>query len=178
MRRLVDIIAVTFTAIVVALTSCNTTGCLDNRSSIPLADFYSSTTNKSIATDSIEVGGVGAPGDSLLIGVGDRASQVYLPLRSDASMTAFYIAYKWKGMTPAHNDTLKIYYTSYPYFASEECGAMYRYRITAIEHTSVLLDSVAVLDSLVTNLEVSMMRLYFPTDEETQRSSTVKHLGL
>lgn len=178
MKRLVEIIAVTLVAVIAALSSCNTSGCLDNRSSMPLADFYSSTTNKPIATDSIEIGGVGAPGDSLLVGVGDRASQVYLPLRSDVSMTAFYFAYKWKGMTPAYNDTLKIYYTSYPYFASEECGAMYRYRITGIEHTSVLLDSVAVLDSLVTNLEVSMMRLYFPTDEGTQRSSTSKTVGL
>lgn len=178
MRRLVDIIVLTLVAIIAGLSSCNTAGCLDNRSSLPLADFYSSTTHKAISTDSIEIGGIGAPGDSLLVSVGDRASQVYLPLRSDASMTAFYFAYKWKGMTPAHNDTLKIYYTSYPYFASEECGAMYRYRITGIEHTSILLDSVAVLDSLVTNLEVAMMRLYFPTDEETQRSSTIKSDGL
>ncbi|MDE6809920.1 MAG: hypothetical protein K2J42_07535 [Muribaculaceae bacterium] len=178
MRRLLDIIALILTVCVITLSGCNTSGCLDNRSSLPLADFYSSTTDKPISTDSIDIYGVGARGDSLLVSVGQKASQVYLPLRSDMLSTSFCIAYKWEGMTPAHNDTLTIHYTSYPYFASEECGAMYRYIITGIDHTSVLLDSVAVLDSLVTNIEIANMRLYFPTDEETQRSSTAKNNGL
>ncbi|MDE5858130.1 MAG: hypothetical protein K2H32_07220 [Muribaculaceae bacterium] len=163
MRRLVEIVMLVVVAMVAALSSCNTTGCLDNRSSIPLADFYSSTTNVAVVTDSIEIGGVGAPGDSLLVGAGEKVSKIYLPLRSDQSVTAFYFEYKWRGMTPAYNDTLWIYYDSYPYFASEECGAMFRYRITRIEHTSVFLDSVAVMDSLVTNVEKSIMKLYFPT---------------
>lgn len=164
MKRLVEIVMLVVVLMVASLSSCNTTGCLDNRSSIPLADFYSSTTNTPVATDSIEIGGVGAPWDSLLVPAGKSVSQIYLPLRSDQSVTAFYFAYKWRGMTPAYNDTLWIYYNSFPYFASEECGAMFRYRITRIEHTSVFLDSVAVMDSLVTNVEKAIMKLYFPTN--------------
>ncbi|MBD5379882.1 MAG: hypothetical protein HDR74_08370 [Bacteroides sp.] len=168
MKHLFEIVLFVVVAMVATMSSCNTAGCLDNRSSLPLADIYSSTTNRPIMADSIEIGGVDAPGDSILANYNEHLSKVYLPLRSDRSMTAFYFEYKWKGMTPADNDTLKIYYTSYPYFASEECGAMYRYRITRIEHTSIVLDSVAVLDSLVTNVERSIMRLYFPTAEESR----------
>ena len=154
-------------AAIVAVVGCNNSGCNDNRSSIPIAEFYSSSEKKAIALDSIEVGGINAPNDSLLLSSGTTASQVYLPLRANQPDIAFYIAYRYKALA-AYNlsDEITISYTTIPYFASEECGAMYRYRITAIDHTSALLDSVAVVapDSIITNLNVASLRLYFRTE--------------
>ena len=43
------------------LGGCNTTGCMDNRSSIPLAGFYSLESGTQIEIDSVNIGGVNAP---------------------------------------------------------------------------------------------------------------------
>ena len=45
---------------------CNTSGCLDNRSALPLAEFRSSATGDAISVDSLEVAGVDAPDGDVL----------------------------------------------------------------------------------------------------------------
>ena len=65
-----------------ALVACNTTGCIDNGSSLPLAGFYSSSTKSKITINSLTIGGVGAKNDSLIINK-ESASQAYLPFRAD-----------------------------------------------------------------------------------------------
>lgn len=42
---------------------------------------------------------------------------------------------------------------------------MYHYRITRVSHTTQLLDSVGVADSLITNIERETIGLYFRTSE-------------
>lgn len=148
------------------LTACSTTGCTDNRSSIPLAGFYAYDTGSSISLDSIDVGGIGAPADSLLLAAGHTAREVYLPLRAEKTATAFCFAYRYKALDyPELNDTLTFHYDATPYFASEECGAMYRYRINEVVYTRHLLDSVAIIpdDSIITNADIENLRLYFKT---------------
>ena len=56
---------------------------------------------------------------------------------------------------------------------------MYHYRITRVAHTFVLLDSVAVTDSIITNVERETIRLYFrtsssdtPSEETPSQPST------
>lgn len=148
---------------------CNTTGCSDNRSSIPLAGFYSSSTHRLIALDSLEIGGIGAPGDSLLLNVGEQATDVYLPLRANRDEVMFMIKYCWKEMEELGlSDQIIFSYTTFPYFASEECGAMYRYKITRVEYSRNILDSVAVTapDSVITNLNAETIQLFFRTEEQ------------
>jgi len=142
---------------------CSTSGCLENQNSLPLAGFYSSATGSGITVDSLQVGGVGAPHDSLLLASGG-ASSLYLPFRSTTDATSFYFRYTQKifeeyGIT----DTITFRYTSMPYFASEECGAMYRYRITEVTTTTNLIDSVGITDSLITNLDIERIKIYFRT---------------
>lgn len=149
-----------------SLGACNTSGCLENQSSIPLAGFYSSETGTAVALDSIDIGGLGAPDDSLLVKAGTAVSSVYLPLRFRDSSTEFVIRYRYPQLgidTPDYDDNISLAYTSEPYFASEECGAMYRYRITRMSHTTNLIDSVVILDSLITNADVERLRIYFRT---------------
>ena len=152
---------------------CNSEGCTDNHSALPLMGFYSAVTEEAITLDSIAVGGVGAPGDSLLVSPGNATGQVYLPFRSDAASTSFFIHYDYPGQgiaSPALNDTLTFTYTSEPFFASEECGAMFRYRVTKVEHTRHILEYIEITDSLVTNVERERFKLYLRTTTEPQRS--------
>lgn len=153
------------------LPACNTQGCTDNHNALPLMGFYAmgvgddgAPVERAIALDSIDIGGVGAPGDSLLVASGQSVGQLYLPFRYHSSRTAFYFCYHYKAQgidKPVFNDTVTFTYDSEPYFASEECGAMYRYRIREVEYTRHLIDSVAVSDSVITNVERERMKVYF-----------------
>lgn len=148
---------------------CNTSGCTDNQSSLPLAGFYSSTTKQAITLRTVEIGGVGAPGDSLLYTSGTELSQVYLPFRSQFDNTSYCIHYTQEGLEdPALNDTISFAYTSQPYFASEECGAMLRYDITGLSYTNHLIDSVVVTDPVITNTDTERIRIYFRTSSAEQ----------
>lgn len=154
-------------ALPVALSSCNAVGCTDNQNSIPLAGFYSYSTLKAITVDKITVGGVGAPNDSVLIYNGST-QQIYLPFRPLQDTTAYYIHYNTKGIDDASlNDTLRFAYRRSPYFASEECGAMYRYVVTSFDATRHLIDSVALVDSVITNIDRETIRIYFRTAQQS-----------
>lgn len=152
-------------------TGCNTTGCIDNQSSIPLAEMYSSSTSQVITLGNLEISGVGSRGaDSIIAGANSASfSRVYLPMRSTKETTAWCLHYTQEGLeSPEFNDTVEFGYTSEPYFASEECGAMYRYRIHTMRNTFHLLDSVVIVDSLITNADVVTLKFYFRTQNEPQ----------
>lgn len=154
----------------VLVQACNTSGCTENQNSLPLAGFYSMETRQQISIDSLGIGGVGR--DSLFYGPPDRLSQAYLPFRSQFDETAYYFRYMQKTLDfPEIVDTVRFTYTSQPYFASEECGAMYRYTIRKVDYTTHLIDSVGIVDSVITNSEMERIRIYFhtslPDDEET-----------
>lgn len=150
------------------LAGCNTTGCTDNRSSLLLAGFYSMSTQSAIALRDVEIGGVGAPRDSLLQSAGETDAEVYLPLRHTATSTSFFIRYLQEDIADLGlADTITLGYTSEPYFASEECGAVYRYHIRSLDYTRLLIDSIGLLDSVINNVNMQKMHIYFHTEEES-----------
>ncbi len=148
------------------ISSCNNTGCTENQNSLPLAGFYSMSTQSKIALDSISIGGVNAPDDSLLINNGKDVSSVYLPFRSARQTSSFFIHYEQKDLSsPELNDTITFDYTSFPVFVSEECGAMYHYTITNTTYTRHIVDSVSVIDPVITNIEMERIKIFFRTAE-------------
>lgn len=149
--------------------SCSTSSCSDNHSALPLMGLYDYSTGKAISLDSIDFGGVGAPGDSLLVYSGEQCSQVYLPFRDNTTSTSFFFHYDYKlqGLdNPQYDDIITFHYDVDPYFASQECGAMYRYVIKGVEYTRHLVDSVAIVDSVITNVELERIKVFFRTSSE------------
>lgn len=134
-------------AAIALATSCSGDGCTNNRNSIPLAGFYDYATREPVSVSGLGVAGVGAPGDSLLLDPARTAHQVYLPFRGGQSSTQF------KFTSGIMADVVTFDYESYPYFDGEECGAMWRYRITSVTHNGLLIDSIAITDPLITNIE-------------------------
>lgn len=155
----------------VCTAACNTSGCLDNRSSLPLAEFYDSSTGSVISIDSLEVVGVDAPDGAVLSEMRPAKSQLYLPMRSTKQSTAWRFIYRQKALEEAGiEDIISFDYESIPYFTSEECGATYRYRVTKVDYTTHAIDSVCMVgDSVITNVDAVSIRIYFRTaqpDEE------------
>lgn len=66
---------------------------------------------------------------------------------------------------PAMADTLKFKYERIPYFVSEDCGAMYRYKVLEFEATHYMIDSIALLDSVITNVNRRTIQIYFRTQQ-------------
>lgn len=149
------------------LSACNTSGCQDNGSAIPLAGFYSSSTAREISLDSLAIFGLDAPADSALVRPGAAISEVYLPMRAGEDRTVWKFEYKQRALDhPANYDTITLAYESIPYFASVDCGAMYAYRLRSVAHTTHLIDSITVTDSLITNTDVRRLLIYFRTSGE------------
>jgi hypothetical protein len=148
------------------LAACNSSGCLDNGSAIPLAGFYSSASGRAVSVGGISIHGVGAPNDSALLTSGSSASEIYLPMRASESSTSWVFSYyDTESAEPIAYDTITLAYDAIPYFASEDCGAMYCYRINSLTNTTRMIDSVALVDPLITNADVESIKIYFRTSE-------------
>lgn len=170
--RILNIFVVLLPVLASLLWGCSTDGCLNNQNSLPLAGFYSSVTGDPVSVDSVDIGGVDAPGDSLLHSTGTAISEVYLPFRSSKNFTSFYFHYTQQSISSEEfNDTVSFTYSSEPYFASEECGAMYRFRIDKVEYTTHIIDSVAVTDSLITNVDLQRIKIFMRTTSEDESDS-------
>lgn len=153
--------------IMLILGACNNGGCLENGTTLPLAGLYSSSSQSTISVDSLEVWGVGAPGDSILLKPSRATSSIYLPFRANHDFVEYTFGFKSSGLNiAALYDTITFYYESIPYFASASCGAMYIYRLTNLQHTNHLIDSVGITDSLFTNVDREQIKIYYRTRED------------
>jgi len=148
------------------LTACSAGGCYENHSAIPLAQFYSAETGSQISINNINIGGVGAPNDSLLLKAGTEANEVYLPFRYNTDKLTFHIEYVAEDNVPTGSDDVSFVYKAIPFFAGEACGAFYNYKIEDIQHTSNVLERIEVVDSIITNVDRAYMRFYFHTSTE------------
>jgi hypothetical protein len=162
-------------AALLGVTGCSSSSCTDNQNSLPLAGFYvmdvatdGTIAPAAVSISGISINGIDAPNDSLLYGESDSESQVYLPFRFDRNSTA----YRFYVYDSDVADTITFHYDTYPFFASEECGAMYRYQITAVEHTSAFIDSVAVTDSLITNVDLERIQIFIKHNEDNDSDSS------
>ena len=164
LRRLFFVLA----GLTMLLIGCNSEGCLNNQSALPLAAFYSSASDKAVSVRGLKIRGVGAPNDSLIVSGTGSVSTVYLPMRSDYPSTEWELILPLTDSTSV-SDFITFEYTSQPHFASEECGAMYFYHIDRVSWSGVFVDSVVVLDSLITNYDMTRIRIYLH-DEENEPS--------
>lgn len=169
LRQLIIPAVLTLAIGVLMCNSCQSSDCLDLRSGIPYAGFYASATGDAIALDSLEIGGLLVPNDSLLLTSGTMTQGLYLPVRSNRDNTSYFIHYAYGYLTDQVieddrrllDDTITLNYTSTPYFVSQECGAMFRYHIDSVKYTTHLIDSVVCTDPLVTNIDVERLKIYF-----------------
>ncbi|MBR5639238.1 MAG: hypothetical protein IKW83_05680 [Muribaculaceae bacterium] len=157
MRRVIQhiILAIILVVVFVGISSsCNNDNCIGNSTGIPLAGFYNN--DNAVTISNLTVYGIGAPNDSVIIDK-TSASSVYMPLRLSTNSCKYVLNYNTEGVD---NDTITLGYDAIPYFESHECGAMYNFKITSMEHTSHAIDSVRIPDPMITNADVVSIKIY------------------
>ena len=142
-----------------SMASCATKECYDNRTTMPLAGFYSSTAPaQSVSVDSLEVYALGVPGDSVLLRPTTNAiRELSLPFNSEANHTD----YVFINARTKVSDTVTFRYNCRPWFASEACGVVYRYEMNGITCTGALIDSVTCPEGVITNRPAENLKIYF-----------------
>ena len=158
----------TVTLLAIAI-SCNNDGCEGNSNSLPLAGFYSSQTKSAIALDSLTIYGIGMKGDTTIIKNAKSVKQSYLPFNMSDTISRFVIRYEQQTFV-ANNitDTITITYDNIPFFHSEDCGAMYIYKINSYNTTNALIDSIAVLAETIDNTDKENIKIYFRTEADNE----------
>lgn len=151
---------------IAALSSCGSSECFDNQSTLPLAGFYSMQTRTAITVDSLTVYGIGAPGDSILVDNG-KGNSLYMPLPLSGNSTSFVFHYNQKRLNYIElNDTIAMSYDSSPQFVSNECGVIYKYKVKEFSYTKHLIDSVAIPTMEFNNKDIETIQIYFRTASE------------
>lgn len=151
----------------VLMAACGADECYQNKNALPLAGFYSSQPGHAkVMVDSIQVLGVGVPGDSILSKGNQRISELYLPFRLDTDTTKYQFRYIQKALAALDlRDTITFIYTREPRFVSAACGVSYAFVMKEIRHTGVLIDSVACPAGEITNMATQNLQIYFRTEE-------------
>lgn len=150
----------------VIIAGCGTDECYDNRNALPYAGFYGEIEGQMtpIKVDSIEVYGIGAPGDSVLSEGTKSISDLYLPFRIDSDTTRYVFKLCMKAVVQFNiADTVTFVYDREARFVSSACGASYVYKIKDIRNTGLLIDSIVVPEGKITNANKENIRIYFRT---------------
>lgn len=167
-------VAVLTTAAALLVSGCSSDECLGNKNSLPLAGFYRSATDdnglplqkpQAITVDSLQIAGLGAPGDSILASGTSPIGESYLPFRIDSDTTVYVFRYIAKEFA-AYNlaDTIRFVYSREPRFVSEACGVSYQFDIKEIYTTHVFIDSVVCPMMSIDNANIENLRIYFRAD--------------
>lgn len=166
--------AASITATALIVSGCSSDECLGNKNSLPLAGFYRSATDdngmplqkpQSITIDSLQIAGLGAPGDSILESGASPIGKSYLPFRIDSDTTVYVFRYIAKQFAEYNlADTIRFVYSREPCFVSEACGVSYQFDIKEIRTTHVFIDSVVCPMMSIDNANIENLRIYFHAD--------------
>lgn len=165
------IIPILFLSLLLSTWGCSSDECLQNRNALPLAGFYASSAEdageKKISVDSLEVFGIGAPGDSILYPGPKAISELYLPFRLDRDTTRYVFRYLHKEFARLNlTDTVTFIYSRRPRFVSAACGVSYVFGMDSIRCSTNLIDSVTCPSGEITNMDVENLHIYFRVAEE------------
>ncbi len=142
---------------------CSSDECEGNKNALPLAGFYNTfIPDQKVSVDSLQIFGMGAPGDSILSEGKTPKSEIYIPFRIDNDVTRYVFRYLYRDYIKAGiADTISFIYSRTPRFVSEACGVSYLFDIKEIRTTHNLIDSVTCPQGIITNADIENIRIYF-----------------
>lgn len=138
--------------------ACNDT-CGENKNAIPLAHFYvAGEPPQQVSVDSLEVRGIGAPGDSVWSPASIVKTELYLPFKIDSDTTQYEFSIRMSGQIL--QSLVTFVYSRTPRFTDAECGVSYIYDIRKIECSGNLIDSVVCPKGFIDNTNAENLQIY------------------
>jgi len=148
-------LVIILSAILLFLLSCTPGSCLEETESYLKASFYSNTTKKLVAPDSLTVYGLNMESNKLY----NKALKVQparFPLNASSSGCIYII--KINGVT----DTIEFRYSSYPHLISKECGyTFYHYLDSEPKPTNHSIIEIYTGNKTITTLNVENIRIFY-----------------
>lgn len=93
--------------------------------------------------------------DSLLYNKSTSKNTITFPLKNSAQQTDYVIRFN------DTTDTLSVFYQNNDqYYISLECGCIVSHTITDVTTTGHFIDSLAIINPIITNTDVENLRLY------------------
>jgi hypothetical protein len=141
-------------AIILAAASCTPGACFEETTSYVKASMYSTSDNKLEAPDSLSLY---APGleSNMFYKSQKSISKAMLPL--DASKELCSLIMKINGV----EDTLTLWYSTYPHLISKECGYTFYHTIDSLHHTNHIIDRISLTKNTITTLLEENLRIYY-----------------
>lgn len=136
------------------LNSCTAGSCFDETESRVKGTFYSMTTGKALAPDSVTLYGVTM--DSLEIY--DKTTKLQsaeLPLYAAEQTCKFVI--RINGI----NDTLEFRYSNYPHLLSKECGYTFFFTLDTVINSVNIIDSISIEKKTITTFNEENLRIFY-----------------
>ena len=142
-----------------AFSACSESDCsLSGRPSVRFA-FVNSLDHAPVSLfDSLTVTALGT--DSVLVNRERGIDHLTLPLDYSAGTTTFVLHY-----SRFLRDTITVAHTNHPHFISIDCGISMFYHLDGLEHTSILLDSIQLVNPDIDDNEKNNYRIYYTPDE-------------
>lgn len=157
MKILIHIILSTI--LLLSLYACDDS-CSENRTAIPLAEFYviDNGVAGQVTVDSMQVSGIGAPHDSIWSEPSETKSQLSLPFKIDSDTTQYLFSITMRGIT--RQSLVSFIYSRTPRFTEAACGVNYIFDIKKIDCTGNLIDSVVCPAGFIDNKNTVNLKVY------------------
>jgi hypothetical protein len=152
--KLRTFLAVLLTAGISALIiSCAPEACFEETNSFLKASFYSYSTKKQLAPDSLTIIGLGRT--SKIYNKAEKVQPALLPLNPSAGTCAFII--RINNVT----DTIEFVYSSYPHLVSKECGYTFFHTLDSHAFTQNNIDTIFIINRNITTANEENIRLFY-----------------
>lgn len=141
------------------LTACSENDCsLEGRPSVRFAFIDSRTNARVNLFDSLTVTALKT--DSILLNRLKGINHISLPLSYISDTTTFILHY-----SRFLRDTIEVFHENYPHFISMDCGISMFYHLKGIDNTSILIDSIQLVNPDINDNEKDNYRIYYTPDE-------------
>jgi hypothetical protein len=141
-------------SLLLSTVSCTPESCFEETNAFLKATFYASTTGKAAPPDSLSMYGL-KMSSVKLYNKAARVQPAYVPLNASSDQCTYII--KINGI----QDTLTIWYSSFPHLISIECGYTFYHNIDSVRMSKRNIDDIIIRNSNVTTLKEENLRIFY-----------------
>jgi hypothetical protein len=148
------LIAAILTVFIIIAYSCTPGACFDDTTAYMKASLFLNSTGKPTAPDSLSLRGAGT-GSSNIYYAQKSLKQALIPLNASSGSSSFIMGVN------GVNDTLTVWYSTFPHLISKECGYTFYHNIDSLLSTNHKIIRITISKKSVTTLSEENIRIYY-----------------